>query len=320
VVEVRLPDRVVREESWADPGDAGRLDEGTFGDGAAREIRFPWRPSQGREDDYAADDPQDQHRIVFFAERRGPYPVLIAMHGQPRRGESPRNYAFLSRVIDTARRAREDGSVGPFLLVLPVFRFHGENWPHFDLLAFRTAVDALLAREGFSASAYYVIGHSGAAGCGGEGMNQAHRMQPAGVGFFDTCLGASWREEVRSLQRAHVPTLMIHSLETAGFTPRQTTEYLPTFDFGLAYGPAGLSPSACPDRRPDAPLRAQPFQCASDRSGATRAFIVDSGVGEEGHNAVVPIAVRYFLREYVNRSFGDANRADAIGDAQPPRD
>ena len=54
-----------------------------------------------------------------------------------------------------------------------------------------------------------------------------------------------------------------------------------------------------PSELPHAPLRDQPFRCSVDESGSTRAFIVDSGEGEEGHNALVPIALEYFLKQYV---------------------
>jgi len=130
-------------------------------------------------------------------------------------------------------------------------------------------------------------------------MNRVHRMHPAAVGFFDTCLGRGWRDEVMRLREARVPTLMIHSLETAAFSPRQPIEYSPTFDFGRAYGPAGLSAIDCPAELPRAPLRAQPYRCSSDERGITRGFIIDSGEGEEGHNAVVPIALEYFLKQFV---------------------
>ena len=132
-------------------------------------------------------------------------------------------------------------------------------------------------------------------------MNRAHRMRPAAVGFFDTCLGRGWRDEVERLRAAQIPTLMIHSLETAAFSPRQPTEYSPTFDFGRAYGPAGLRAIDCPTELPQAPLRAQPFRCSADEQGIARGFIIDSGEGEEGHNAVVPIAVEYFLRQFIGK-------------------
>ena len=76
-------------------------------------------------------------------------------------------------------------------------------------------------------------------------------------------------------------------------------EYQTTFDFGRAYAPVGLAPSACPDRLPEKTLRQQPFRCASDKDGITRALVVDTGEGEEAHNALVPVALGFFLREYL---------------------
>jgi hypothetical protein len=247
------------------------------------------------------EEPADQHQIVLprGAAPGAAYPVLVAFHGQPKRGDAPRNYAFAASVIDTTARAVERGEVRPLVLVLPVFRFFGTNWPHFDVGAFRSEIDRRLAGEGVKASGFYAVGHSGAAGCGGDGMNRIHRMQPAAVGFFDTCLGRGWQDEVQRLREARIPTLLMHSLETAAFSPKQPTEYSPTFDFGRAYGPAGLSPSSCPPELPRAPLRAQPFRCSVDAQGVTRGLIVDSGEGEAGHNALVPIALEYFLRLYV---------------------
>src|SRR5689334_10557079 len=275
--------------------------EGDADDDAGRVVRFDWRPPRGSAEAYLMEDAEDQHRIVLprGSAQGGIYPVVVAFHGQPKRGEAPRRYAFAGKVIDATARVVARGEVGPVVLVLPVFRYIGTNWPDFDVEAFRAEVDARLAKLHIEPSGYYVVGHSGAAGCGGDGMNRAHRMHPAAVGFFDTCLGKGWRDEVQRLRAARVPTLMMHSLETAGFSPRQSTEYLPTFDFGLAYGPVGLSPHACPAELPNAKLRDQPFRCSADEQGTTRGLIVDSGEGEEGHNALVPIALEYFLKTYV---------------------
>jgi hypothetical protein len=55
-----------------------------------------------------------------------------------------------------------------------------------------------------------------------------------------TCVGPGFGQEVRALLRDQVPTLIVHSVETAGYRPRQVTEYLPSFDFGKVYGPLGL--------------------------------------------------------------------------------
>ena len=266
-----------------------------------RVMPFAWRPPGASAEAYAMQEPEDQHRIVLLPQIApgASYPVLIAFHGQPKRGEAPRRYAFASPVIEVLTRVMERGEIRPTVLVLPVFRYVGSNWPQFDVVAFRDEIDRRLAGEGVGATGYYVVGHSGAAGCGGDGMNRVHRMRPAAVGFFDTCLGQGWRDEVQRLRGARVPTLLIHSLETAAFSPKQPMEYSPTFDFGRAYGPAGLSAIDCPTELPRAPLRAQPYRCSADDQRITRGFIIDSGEGEEGHNAVVPIALEYFLRQFV---------------------
>ena len=107
-------------------------------------------------------------------------------------------------------------------------------------------------------------------------------------------------KEVVALRKAKIPTWMLHSVETAGFTPRQAVEYQTTFDFGRAYAPVGLEPSTCPDRLPEKTLRQQPFRCASDKDGITRALVVDTGEGEQAHNALVPVALGFFLREYLS--------------------
>jgi hypothetical protein len=246
-------------------------------------------------------DPADQHQILLTAgvTRGGRYPVLIALHGQPKRGESPRSYAFPKRVADLVENVVERGAVGPLVLVLPVFRFYGANWPAFDLVEFRQVLEDQLAREGISADGFYVVGHSGAAGCGGDGLNRAHRIDPKAVGFFDTCLGPGWREEVQTLRRAKVPTLLIHSVETAGVVPRQVREYLSTFDFGQVYASAGLRPIDCAEPLPEVPLRPRSFRCTADEAGVARGFIVDTGEGEAAHEAVVPAALSYFLRRYL---------------------
>ena len=269
------------------------------GDGF-RVLRFPWRPPGAGAEAYAMDEAEDQHGILFPTRSlETALPVVIAFHGQPKRGQAPRTYGFLAKVTETAQGAMATDAVRPIVLVLPVFRYFGQNWPAFDVVAFEVEIEQHLAAAGVKSKGYYVVGHSGAAGCGGGGMNGVSRMKPAAVGFFDTCLGSGWREEVQRLRAAHVPTLLMHSLETAAFSPRQSAEYLSTFDFGRAYGPAGLAPSACPDELPKAKLRDQPFRCSSDRQGTTQGLIVDSGEGEEGHNALVPIALEYFLKRYV---------------------
>jgi hypothetical protein len=188
----------------------------------------------------------------------------------------------------------------PLVVALPVFRFGGSNWPAFDLSAFRAKVEQVMALEGLVAKDFYVVGHSGAAGCGGDGLNRAHRMHPAAVGFFDTCLGSGWRDEIRALQRDHVPTSILQSVETAGVQPRHLREYDGRYDFGQVFQTVGLAPVACPERVPRGPLRPQPYHCSADADALVRAFIVDTGEGEEAHNALVSIALAYFLREHVH--------------------
>ena len=72
-----------------------------------------------------------------------------------------------------------------------------------------------------------------------------------------------------------------------------------TFDFGKVYAPIGLKPNEqCPDHDFAAPLRDQPYRCAADPDGVVHAFVVDTGEGQKAHDAVVPVALRYFLRNY----------------------
>ena len=120
-------------------------------------------------------------------------------------------------------------------------------------------------------------------------------MRPRAVGFFDTCLGKGWVKEIAHLEKAGIRTLNVHSVETAGFKPRQRPEYQSTFDFGRAYGPAGMKPVSCPAVHPGAALRDQEFRCARSESGLTEGFVVDSGEGADAHRAIVEPAVRFFL-------------------------
>ena len=248
-------------------------------------------------------DAEDQHRIVLTrgVVAGGKYPAVIALHGQPRRGQPPREYAFPRTVTEVALDLVERRQVEPIVLVVPVFRFQGVNWPNFELADFLAEVTRVLASEDIAISRTLVFGHSGAAGCGGGGMNHAHTIRPAAVGFFDTCVGAGFGQEVRTLLRERIPTLIVHSVETAAFRPRQVTEYMTTFDFGKVYAPLGLKPSEqCPPHAFEVPLRDQPYRCATDPAGIARAFVVDTGEGQEAHDAVVPVALRYFLREYTS--------------------
>jgi hypothetical protein len=249
-------------------------------------------------------DPEDQHRMVLLpgVVRGGQYPVVVGFHGQPARGEAPRDYDFPKTVTEVTLELRQRERIGPLILVLPVFRYLGQNWPAFDLVDFSSEIVRLLGVEGIRVDGYYLFGHSAGAGCGGDGLNRAYRLRPRAVGFFDTCVGAGFGAAVAALRRDHLPTLIVHSVETAGFRPRPPLEYWPKFDFGRVYAPLGLKPSECPERLPQAPLRAQPYRCADDPEGTTRALVVDTGEGQAGHDAVIPVALRYFLAEYVGRA------------------
>ena len=270
---------------------------------APRTITFAWRPPGGSRRVYSATEPEDQHRLVLpgVVTRGGRYPVVIAFHGQPKRGQAPRDYAFVRTVTETTLPLVERGEVEPLVLAIPVFRFEGRDWPGFDLARFAEEISGRLQAERISISGYLLLGHSAAAGCGGQGLNEAARIHPKAVGFFDTCVGPGFQQAVRALRRDHVPTLLMHSVETAGFRPRQPMEYMPGFDFGRVYRPLGLEPIECPEQLPEAPLRTLAFRCAADPEGTTRAFVVDTGQGQEAHDALIPVAVRYFLRQYAGR-------------------
>jgi hypothetical protein len=265
-----------------------------------RVLHFAWSPPGGDAAAYAMTEPEDQHLIAIMGGvGSGPYAVVIALHGQPKRGQNPRSYEFRQKAIDAASELVRRGEARPLVLALPVFRYGGVNWPAFDLVAFRAKVEDEIRREGIVAESFYVVGHSGAAGCGGEGLNRAHLMKPAAVGFFDTCIGPGFVDEVRALRRARVPTLIMHSVETAGVVPRRLREYDGNYDYGRVYAAVGLAPGECPEHVPDVPLRSQPFRCAADPEGILRALIVDTGEGQIAHEALIPVALGYFLREYL---------------------
>jgi hypothetical protein len=263
-----------------------------------REVRFAFRPSNGPEASYAMQSPEDQHRIVIFPGVRPgkTCPVVVGMHGQPPRGKSPRDYEFGPIVVREAASMVEREEVPPFVLALPVFRFEGQNWPGLDLGELRQKTEEILANNGLSAGSWYVFGHSGAAGCGGGGLNRPTSLSPKGVGFIDTCLGASFGGAVRDLHREKIPTLIVHSVETAGFPVRQKTEYSSTFDFGRAYRPLGLLPCDCPVGDLPHRLRDQPYRCAATGDGTVRAFVVDTGEGLAAHMEALRVGTRYFLR------------------------
>ena len=265
-----------------------------------RVIRFSWKPARGPAAAYAMDAPDDQHRLVLppGLEHGAEVPVVVGFHGQPARGRDPRDYWFPGAVAELARGWVRDGRLKPFALVLPVFRFVGGNWPGFDPKAFRAEVEKLLEAEGLRAGSWFAFGHSGAAGCGGDGLNSVFRLAPAAVGFFDTCLGPGFVKVLGELERRKTKTLVVHSVETAGYSPRQTPEYQSGFDFGRAYEPAGLSPVPCPEHHPGERLRQQKWKCAASPSKAVSAFVVDTGEGAEAHQAVIEPALLFFLEEH----------------------
>jgi hypothetical protein len=264
-----------------------------------KEIRFQWRPPGSPPEPYRLDDPLDQHRILIYpGSATSSYPVLVGFHGQPKRGKPPRNYKFGDKVIKRIIYHYNKKEIGPLVLVLPVFRFMGQNWPSFDAKAFRQFVEDMLRKNDISTENWYVFGHSGAAGCGGDGLNRAHRMNPRAVGFFDTCLGRGWQDQVRQLDKLRIYTVNIHSVETAGFRPKQRPEYQSRFDFGRAYAPLGLKPTKCPAKHPGKRLRALEYRCASTQNGSVKAFVVDTGEGVEAHESLLEVALDYFLDQF----------------------
>jgi len=266
-----------------------------------RVLTFAWRPRGASPDAYFMSDPLDQHRIVLTrgVEPNHTYPVVIAFHGQPRRGEAPRTYRFLQTVSEVTRELVDEGAIAPVVLVTPVFRYQGQNWPKFELAEFLDRIREILLREQVRFQDVYVVGHSGAAGCGGAGLNRVDSIAPKAVGFFDTCVGAGFVRVVKALTRQGVPTMIVHSVETAGFHPRPRQEYDADFDFGRVYSSIGLAPSACPAQLPEVPLRPLEYRCASNDAGTTRALVLDTGRGQKAHDALVPVALRYFLRSYL---------------------
>ncbi len=268
---------------------------------APREIAFEWTPPGGPAAAYDLKDPADQHRIIISpgVEKGASVPVVVAFHGQPKRGLDPRHYKFRGKVKDTVADMVDKKEIPPIILVLPVFRFQGQNWPGFDVKAFKAEITSRLEKEGVAPSYWLTFGHSGAAGCGGDGLNRAHRMAPKAVGYFDTCLGKTWQKEIKRLEKKKIKAVNIHSVETAGFRPKQRPEYQHTFDFGRAFGPLGIKPVDCPETHPGEKLRDQPYKCAATQSGTVEGFVVDTGEGLPAHQALVEVAVRYFLKRFV---------------------
>ncbi|MCP4198235.1 MAG: hypothetical protein GY762_13880 [Proteobacteria bacterium] len=267
----------------------------------SRTIRFAWTPPDGPRSVYHMDEPEDQHRIVLFpgVGRGDKVPVVVAFHGQPGRGRNPRQYPFPGRVEKQIAQLIETGRIRPVVLVVPVFRFVVQNWPRFDVAAFRKKVEAVLRAEGIEATFFLAFGYSGAAGCGGDGLNRAHRMRPKAVGFFDTCLGKGWQEEIGRLRDKGIPALNIHSVETAGFRPKQRPEYQEWFDFGRAYAPLGLAPVPCPENHPGEKLREQVYRCAATADGVVEGFVVDTGEGLDAHRGALSVGTGYFLKKYL---------------------
>ena len=268
-----------------------------------RTITFAWKPANASAREYPMSDPEGQHRILLTrgVENGNAYAVVVALHGQPRRGQAPRSYVFPRVVSEVTRELVQSEQIEPLILVTPVFRFEGENWPNFELVDFMAQVRRIISGLGLGIKGTYVVGHSGAAGCGGGGLNRVSSASPNAVGFFDTCVGAGFVQQVLALAKQRIPTLIIHSVETAGFQPRQPIEYDANFDFGKVYSNIGLRPATCPARLPEAPLRQLTFRCATNNSGTTLALVLDTGQGEKAHEALVPVALRFFLREYLRK-------------------
>src|SRR5262249_21617358 len=78
-----------------------------------RILRFAWRPPRRSANAYEMSDAADQHQVVLTegVTPGGRYPILIALHGQPKRGESPRSYAFPKRVAEVVADLVHRGAV-----------------------------------------------------------------------------------------------------------------------------------------------------------------------------------------------------------------
>jgi len=273
--------------------------------------RFDWVPPSAPAAAYRLEETADRHRVVFFPDERtvgSSAPVVVGFHGQPARGKAPRDYAFAGQVLPVIDRLVREKRLPPLVLVLPTFRYVGENWPAFDLRAFRNKVDGYLRNRNarFQASAWLLFGHSGAAGCGGDGLNRPTRIGAGlqAVGFFDTCLGGGWREALAELEKSRVPVYDLRAVETAGFRPRQSPEYQSGFDFGRAWEPLGVRPVSCPARLPGK-LKDRRFRCSASASGFIRAFALDTGEGAAAHEAMIAPAVEFFLTETLGGSAPD---------------
>ncbi|MGC4063730.1 MAG: hypothetical protein QM784_03630 [Polyangiaceae bacterium] len=212
---------------------------------------------------------------------------------------------FPETLIRLSRELIARGEIEPFALVLPVFRFEGRNWPGFLLDEFIPELTRLLRPHGVDIERPLLLGHSGALGCGGDGLNHPLRIHPGAVGLFDTCIGKNFVTTLRALSEHRVPTWIVQSVETAGVVPRHVPEYDAGFDFGSVFRDARLDVLTCPTAVPRAPLRQQPYRCAIDATGSVRAFVVDTGSGEAAHEAALVVGAEFFLRSNLGRTHTD---------------
>ncbi len=287
-----VPDAASSEVGVGDAGAIARLTT------KSTVLHFAWRPVRGPAPAYAMEEPADQHTLAIVGGAGtggGSYPVVVSLHGQPRRGQAPRDYQGPAKVLREVEDMVARALLPPLILALPVYRHLGQPWPGFDLGELRIKLDEVLASQGLVSRGYFALGHSAAAGCGGDGLNGAVRLRPSAVAFLDTCVGPDLGRAVRALREASIPTFLLHSVETAGFARRQPTEYMASFDFGQVYRPMGIAPISCDDTKPLHPLRDQPFRCAASPDGIVRAFVIDTGAGEAAHEEALLVGLRYFL-------------------------
>jgi hypothetical protein len=250
------------------------------------------------------EDEADMHKIIIpkGVKDGDTIPVVIGFHGQPKRGKNPRDYEFPGLVQKNVTSMIDNGEIVPIILVLPVFRFKGGNWPAFNPVNFKNKINEIIQQKSnvknLKTNRWIAFGHSGAAGCRGGGLNMIASINPSNVGFFDTCLGDGWQTAVKTLHKKKIQTLNIFSVETAGFKPRQFPEYQSTFDFGRAFLPLGITPVTCPKIVPGKKLRDLPARCSETKDGIIKGFVVDTGVGINAHKGIVIPALKYFLNEF----------------------
>lgn len=284
----------------AKSSDSGAAHEPNEGN-SSKTVYFEWCPKPKFKESYEMSDQADQHRIVLPKgwEKGKSYPVVVAFHGQPKRGKNPRDYMFMAPVEQKVMEMVDDKEIEPVILVMPVFRFYGTNWPMFHPKRFLQKIEEILSEDEITPTDWYAFGHSGAAGCGGAGLNQIHLIDPKGVGFFDTCLGDGWKNEIAALQRAKIKTFNIHSVETAGFKPKQRPEYQADFDFGRAYSPLGIDAISCPEKQPGPNLRTLDHRCSATSDGVINAFVIDTGEGKQAHKDILDPAIDFFLKYFL---------------------